>query len=193
MSTNLIEKFSLGFIKEIISQGGKPYLVGGCVRDTYLNIKPKDFDFLICKLSFDKLKEILNNYGEVDLVGESFGILIFKCKEDKSTYEIALPRKDYLDKEKRGHKAIITQSDPNLSVEEDLKRRDFTINAMAFSHEGKLIDPFNGLNDINLQVINAVSKETFVEDPLRMLRAIYFASTLFKEKCEVNEKNTLDK
>ncbi len=97
-----------------------------------------------------------------------------------------------VEKEK-GHKSIETQSDPFMSLEEDLKRRDFTINAMALDKNGKLIDPFNGLEDLNKGIIHCVTPDTFVDDPLRLMRAVQFAPRfnfdLSRPTFELIEKN----
>ena len=76
----------------------------------------------------------------------------------------------------KGHKSIEAQSDHNLSIEDDLGRRDFTFNAMAVDRDMLLIDPFNGLEDLNNRVVRCISEETFADDPLRMMRAIQFAA-----------------
>ena len=136
---------------------------------------PKDIDIIVRLLSLQQLTSILNKYGKVDLVGESFGVIKFK---DFSGYEveIALPRVDEIDPNKKGHTAIIAQSDPFIPIEKDLVRRDLTINSIAVSFDKTYIDPFNGIQDIENKLIRATSEESFVDDPLRMIRALQFSS-----------------
>lgn len=165
------------------------YVVGGYVRDHFLKRSNKDIDLLIEGLSIDKIIEILKNFGKVDLVGKSFGVLKFKpigyIGED---YDIAVPRKDI--KTGVGHKDFNVDID-NVSIIEDLKRRDFTINSIAINVKtNEIIDPFNGISDINKRLIKATDKNAFIEDPLRILRAIQFASR-FRFDIEENTLNLI--
>jgi len=167
-------------ISEILRRG-QIYEVGGAVRDRLLNrtAAAKDRDYLVCGIPFDNLSRLLSNYGKVDLVGSSFGVIKFTQKRDSSpyTFDISLPRKEYSTGIK--HKDFRISFDPNLSVEDDLSRRDFTINAMALSLDNnELIDPLNGRLDLKKKQIRMVSSQAFPEDPLRMLRAIQFAARL---------------
>lgn len=164
---------SLPFKTEVENAGGKIYAVGGAVRDELLGIESKDLDILVCKLQQDELVTILKKYGRVDEVGESFGVIKFKDSSGDEI-DIALPRTER--KTGEGHKDFAVVSDPELPLIEDLKRRDFTINAMAFSVEDGIIDPYNGQKDIKNQVIKLVNDGAFKDDPLRMLRAVQFAS-----------------
>lgn len=163
------------------------YLVGGGVRDIIIGRKVKDIDILVCKIKIKDLERELKKLGKVDLVGQRFSILKFTSKGDRAI-DIAIPRKDFA----LGtgvYKDVKVKSDSNISVEEDLLRRDFAVNAMAWDIlNKKLIDPFAGQKDLNKKIIKAVGKpeERFKEDYSRMLRAIRFACQLdFKI-----EKNT---
>jgi len=163
----------------MILQQGKIYEVGGAVRDKYLFNKSisKDHDYLVTGIPFDELSNKLKKFGKVDLVGRSFGVIKFTrfINGQPYTYDIALPRKDI--STGTGHKDFKVDFDPNLSVEDDLYRRDFTVNAMAISLDGNiLIDPLNGLKDLKLKKIRMVYDKSFKDDPLRMLRAIQFAA-----------------
>lgn len=166
------EKWAL----EIKSLGGEIYFVGGCVRDFFLNKKSKDIDLLVRKVKSENLIVLLKKYGRVDLVGESFGIIKFKPFDSNEDFDIALPRTEKWTGEK-GYRAFNTISDPFLDIEKDLERRDFTINSIAKNaFTGEFVDPFGGIKDINNRVIKMTNPETFKDDPLRMLRAIQFAS-----------------
>lgn len=166
------EKWAL----EIKSLGGEIYFVGGCVRDFFLNKKSKDIDLLVRKVESENLIVLLKKYGRVDLVGESFGIIKFKPFDSNEDFDIALPRTEKWTGEK-GYRAFNTISDPFLDIEKDLERRDFTINSIAKNaFTGDFVDPFGGIKDINNRVIKMTNPETFKDDPLRMLRAIQFAS-----------------
>lgn len=163
-------------IKAIREKGGQVYLVGGPVRDSILGIAdPKDLDLIVCKLAFDELKAILQNYGSVFLVGQSFGVIKFKPFDTDEAFDIALPRKER--STGLGHRDFAVDFDPWLPIETDLGRRDFTINAMAQEYsDGKIIDPYNGQNDLTNKILRMVSPSSFPDDPLRMLRGIQFAA-----------------
>jgi len=164
-----------------ILQQGQIYEVGGAVRDRLLSrtIEAKDRDYLVCGIPYTNLSKLLRNYGKVDLVGRSFGVIKFTQKRGNApfTFDISLPRKEF--STGVGHKDFKVSFDPSLGVEEDLTRRDFTINAIALSLDSKeLIDPLNGQLDLEKRQIRMVSPQAFPEDPLRMLRAIQFAARL---------------
>jgi len=165
----------LPFKNEILKLGGKIYSVGGAVRDEFLGKSSKDLDILITGIPINKLEEILSKYGQVNLVGKSFGILKFKPQNSDEYIDIAIPRTEKPTGDK-GHKAFVITSDHNLPIEKDLLRRDFTINAIAKDVDGNIVDPFNGIEDLNNKVIRMVNPNTFDDDPLRMLRAVQFAS-----------------
>lgn len=173
----LNETFDTEVVKNIIAAGGEVYLVGGCVRDFLLKKPAKDIDIIVRLIESADLVNILSKTGKYDLVGNSFGVL--KYIDDLGfELDIALPRKDSILEGEKGHKAIDAQSDPNLSIEEDLMRRDFTCNSLALDKDLDLIDPFNGEEDLNNKILRAVNKKAFIEDPLRILRAIRFAVVL---------------
>lgn len=171
--------FYLPFVLGIQKMGGEVYIVGGAVRDYLRNQEPKDIDLIISKIPYEQLFSYLQTQGRAKLVGEAFGVILFET--DGFSGEIALPRIDKKNTESKGHKSIIAQSDPYLPIEKDLKRRDFTINAIALyldtkTDKIKLIDPFNGAKDIKFKNISHVDISAFSEDPLRLLRAIQFAA-----------------
>ncbi|HUU51832.1 MAG TPA: HD domain-containing protein [Candidatus Heimdallarchaeota archaeon] len=159
--------------------GEDVYIVGGYVRDKILGCaKDEGIDILITHFTIEQIIDRLMEYGKVDQVGKSFGIIKFNTKG--KTYDIALPRKDLpSEAEVRGHKDFIISSDPNLPLEEDLKRRDFRCNSIAVRlSDGEVNDPLDGLEDIKQKIIRLTNRQAFPEDPLRVLRAARFASVL---------------
>jgi tRNA nucleotidyltransferase/poly(A) polymerase len=165
----------LPFKDEVLKVGGNIFSVGGAVRDSFLGKESKDLDVLITGVPIDDLENILKKYGKVNLVGKSFGVLKFKPENHSDDIDIAIPRKDKATGE-GGHRGFVIDSDHTLPIEDDLFRRDFTINAMAKDINGKIIDPFGGLNDLKNKIIRMVNPEAFSDDPLRMLRCIQFSS-----------------
>jgi tRNA nucleotidyltransferase (CCA-adding enzyme) len=149
---------------------GRALLVGGCVRDQLLGNEPKDWDLEVYGLAPARLREILDSFGSVNVVGEAF--TVYKLGGD---LDVSLPRRER--KSGRGHRAFVIEGDPAMSVADAARRRDFTINAILQDPlTGELIDPFGGRDDIAARVLRAVSAETFVEDSLRVLRAAQFAA-----------------
>jgi len=156
--------------KIIDAQGGRAMLVGGCVRDDLMGIKPKDWDLEIYGIEPVKLREILNNFGEVNAVGEAF--TVYKVGQD---LDVALPRRER--KTGRGHRGFVVEGDKDMPFEEAARRRDFTINAiMQDALTGEIIDCFGGRDDIENKILRDVSRDTFAEDSLRVLRAAQFAA-----------------
>lgn len=159
------------------ASGGEIYLVGGALRDLLLHPDslPKDLDFLVTGIPFDNLLGILRPLGRAELVGAFFGVIKFTPRSLRRTVDIALPRTEV--STGQGHRDFQIAFDPALPVETDLRRRDFTVNAIACNlREGTLIDPTGGVADIAARMIRQVSPRSFPEDPLRMLRAIQFAA-----------------
>lgn len=158
---------------------GRIYEVGGAVRDRFLlkGKSTKDRDYLVTGVPYDDLTRILKGHGRVDLVGRSFGVIKFtEFRGDKQhTFDITLPRREY--STGVGHTDFEVDFDPNLRVEDDLSRRDFTINAMAYSlDDDRLVDPLNGRLDMDKRQLRMVYEGSFQDDPLRMLRAVQFAA-----------------
>jgi tRNA nucleotidyltransferase (CCA-adding enzyme) len=163
-------------VREILREG-RLYEVGGCVRDALLYHLPevKDRDYLVCGIPFERLTQILRQHGRVDLVGRSFGVIKFTPQGANGVYDVSLPRRER--STGLGHTDFEVDFDPSLSVEVDLGRRDFSINAIARDMaDGVLIDPFDGQKDLNDRIIRMVAPDSFTEDPLRMLRAVQFAA-----------------
>jgi tRNA nucleotidyltransferase (CCA-adding enzyme) len=150
--------------------GGRALLVGGCVRDALMGAQPKDWDLEVYNLDSARLREILDQFGPVNVVGEAF--TVYKLGNH---LDVSIPRRER--KSGRGHKAFVIEGDPSMSVAEATQRRDFTINAILQDPlTGELLDPYNGRRDIDQRVLRAVSKDTFAEDSLRVLRAAQFAA-----------------
>lgn len=171
-------RLSQDTVDDILTRG-RIYEVGGAVRDRFLapDLKVKDRDYLVTGIPYDDLTSLLRRHGRVDLVGRSFGVIKFtEHRRDQSfTFDVALPRREH--STGVGHKDFAVDFDPQLPVEVDLTRRDFTINAMAVALDNEqLIDPLGGLADLNEQRLRMTSPDSFSEDPLRMLRAIQFAA-----------------
>ena len=165
----------LPFKQEVEQAGGKIFSVGGAVRDEFLGKQSKDLDVLITGVPFEQLEQILSKYGRVDAVGKSFGVLKFKPKGVTDDIDIAIPRTETATGE-GGHQGFDVKSDHTLPIEKDLSRRDFSINAIAKDVEGNVVDPYHGQEDLKNKIIRVVNPQAFSDDPLRMLRAVQFAS-----------------
>jgi len=165
----------LPFKDSVNKSGGKMYSVGGAVRDSFLGKDSKDLDLLITGLSLDDLERILSPFGKVvpQEVGGKVAMLLLKMP-DSEDIDIAIPRTEI--KKGDGYKGFDIKPDHTLPIEDDLLRRDFTINAIAKDADGNIVDPYNGQGDLKNKIIRMVSSKSFKEDPLRMLRAVQFAS-----------------
>lgn len=148
------------------------YMVGGSVRDEILGIEPKDFDFAT-PISPDQIEEAVRKAGKKPyLVGKRFGTVGVKI--NGQMVEITTFRTEkYMPKSRKPEVEFVRD------INVDLSRRDFTINAIA-KRDSRYIDPFSGIEDIKNHLVRAVGNPTerFKEDPLRMLRAIRFATQL---------------
>lgn len=158
-------------LKRLEEKGYESYLVGGYVRDKLMGRASSDID-IATKARPDEIKEVFKDYKVIE-VGKAFGTI--KLIADRSEYEITTFRADGSYKDKRRPDGI-SFSD---SIYEDLKRRDFTINAIALRND-EIIDPFDGKSDISNKIIRAVGnpKDRIEEDYLRALRAVRFATVL---------------
>ncbi len=166
------------FVETIYQNKGCVYEVGGCVRDQLLGLPKKDSDLLVTGIPIESLTKILKKFGDVFTVGKSFGVIKFYPSDaPKTCLDVALPRKEI--STGVGHRDFQVEFDPNLPVEVDLSRRDFTLNAMALEWKTKsLIDPFGGQNDLKEKILRMVHPKAFEEDPLRILRGVQFAARL---------------
>lgn len=164
------------YLRALKDAGGIIYEVGGTVRDRLLGHPSKDRDYLVCRLTIKQLQQILAPFGKVAQVGQVFGVVKFTPHQNPSqVIDFALPRRER--STGTGHRDFEVDFDPDLPVEEDLGRRDFTINAMAMNAETEeIIDPFGGKSDLEARTLRQVFPRAFEEDPLRLLRAIQFAA-----------------
>jgi tRNA nucleotidyltransferase (CCA-adding enzyme) len=156
--------------------GGRPYVVGGAVRDALLGLPVKDYDVEVFGLDADRLRDVLAALGSVNAVGEAFTVLkVSGLAGVPGAVDVSLPRRD--SKVGPGHRGIAVAGDASLGIEEATRRRDFTINAMLYDAATReLVDPFGGRADLEARRLRAVDAATFGEDPLRALRAVQFAA-----------------
>jgi len=156
--------------------GGRPYVVGGAVRDGLLGLPVKDYDVEVFGLPHERLETVLSAHGRVDAVGQAFRVYKLSGVEGvDGALDVALPRRD--SKVGPGHRGIAVEGDPSLPVEEAARRRDFTMNAMLLDPAtGEVLDPWGGRRDLETHLLRAVDARTFGEDPLRALRAVQFAA-----------------
>ena len=160
----------IALARAVSDAGGRALLVGGCVRDALMQRSAKDWDLEVYGVAPERLREILDRFGPVNVVGEAFTVYKLGAHLD-----VSIPRRER--KSGRGHRAFVIEGDPSMTFEDAVRRRDFTINAILQDPlTGELIDPFGGQKDIDAHVLRAVSAETFVEDSLRVLRAAQFAA-----------------
>ena len=160
----------LKLAEAVRAAGGRALLVGGCVRDELMGKQPKDWDVEIYGIEPSRLRELLDAFGTVNVVGEAFTVYKLGAHLD-----ISLPRRER--KTGRGHRAFFIEGDPEMTFEKAASRRDFTINAILQDPlTGEIIDPFKGREDIQHKILRAVSPQTFAEDSLRVLRAAQFAA-----------------
>ena len=154
----------LAFIDKITEIGGKVYLVGGAVRDKFRGVEAHDRDYCVVGVTEAAFKSAL---PEAFKVGNSFPV--YKIDIDGTFCEVAFARRER--KNGKGYRGFETIFDPTVTIEDDLCRRDTTMNAIAIElPSGNLIDPYNGVEDIANKKIRIISKH-FVDDPVRALRA----------------------
>ncbi len=155
--------------REAARLGGRALIVGGWVRDRLLGRASKDIDLEVFGIPPDQLRALLMRFGPVNAVGESF--TVYKA----GGIDVSLPRRD--SKTGQGHRGFTVEGDPAMSIADAARRRDFTINAIAFDPlTAEYIDPFDGCDDLRTRTLRAVDPRTFGEDSLRVLRAVQFAA-----------------
>ena len=153
----------------IRAAGGRALVVGGWVRDRLIGRPSKDVDLEVFGLEAGELRALLSRFGTVNTIGESF--TVYKVAE----IDVALPRRE--SKAGRGHKAFEVVGDPWLSPGESARRRDFTVNAIAWDPlSGDYIDPFDGRGDLERRRLRMVDRATFGDDSLRVLRGLQLAA-----------------
>jgi tRNA nucleotidyltransferase (CCA-adding enzyme) len=155
--------------------GGRALIVGGWVRDDLLGLPPKDLDLEVFGVPADRLRPLLERFGRVETVGESFAVFKVVDANESGAIDVALPRRE--SKTGRGHKGFLVEGDPDLSFEEAARRRDFTINAISRDPlTDETVDPFDGRHDLEARRLRVVDPGTFGDDSLRVLRALQFAA-----------------
>lgn len=158
--------------RRVRDAGGQAWLVGGSVRDHLLGKTPKDLDVEVHRIPADDLRGLLRRLGRVKAVGRSFGV--FKLRAGDREYDVSLPQPGRATTPQG--EPIHIEGDPFLGITEALRRRDLTINAIAYDPLSKTYaDPFHGRDDLTHQRLRAVDPDTFVDDPLRVLRVMQFA------------------
>ena len=172
--------------------GAQTHLVGGCVRDALMGVNAQDLDYVVVNATESHL--LAQGFFRI---GKSFPVFMHPQDPDKQEFAMARTEK----KSGVGHTGFETQTD-NVSIELDLLRRDLTINAMALTEKGQIIDPYGGMDDIQQRVLRHTS-EAFADDPLRVLRLARFAArygdfsiapetiALCRKMCEQGELNHL--
>jgi tRNA nucleotidyltransferase (CCA-adding enzyme) len=154
--------------------GGRALIVGGWVRDRLLGLPSKDVDLEVFGLPQDRLAGLLAALGRVEAVGQSFPVYKVVLPGAPAV-DVALPRRE--SKQGRGHRGFRVEGDPSMPFPEAARRRDFTINAIAWDPLTETFeDPFGGRQDLARRVLRAVDPATFGDDSLRVLRAIQFAA-----------------
>jgi tRNA nucleotidyltransferase (CCA-adding enzyme) len=167
------------------------YLVGGAVRDELLGLESKDADFVVPGVDYAGLRAVLEPYGrveELEVAGRQVGARLYPRDPSlrrlaPAGIEFAPPRAERSTGPGRHDFEIV--ADPSLSIEDDMARRDFTVNAMARRLEtGELVDPFHGAEDLESRVLRSVGPRSFEEDPLRIVRGLRLVSQLGLEPGE---------
>lgn len=164
---NIIPELTL-VTRNIRNLGGTAYLVGGGVIDIIQNREVKDYDIEVYGLSLSSLERLLREMSlPVNLVGKSFGVL--KTVVAGLDIDLSIPRTE--NKIGRSHRDFRIQSDHTLSTLEGSRRRDLTMNALMQNlHTGEIVDHYGGMNDLENGILRHVDRDSFVEDPLRVLR-----------------------
>lgn len=153
--------------------GGRTLLVGGGVRDHLMGGDVKDWDLEVYGLDPDDLERALATVGRVDTVGRAFAV--FKIHKRGVELDVSIPRRD--SKAGPGHRGILAEGDPTMTPDEAALRRDLTINALMVDLQTReLLDPTGGQADVLARRLAPVDEGTFLEDPLRALRAVQFAA-----------------
>lgn len=160
-----------------------PILVGGYVRDALISHPTCDMDFELYGItSMEELEAILKPFGKLNAVGKSFGVL--KLSYQGLIIDFSPPRIE--SKHSAGHKGFDVQWFSDIDFATAARRRDFTINAIGYNPLTKtLLDPYGGVEDLKHKRLSCVDNSTFIEDPLRVLRAVQFAAR-FELECDDN-------
>jgi tRNA nucleotidyltransferase (CCA-adding enzyme) len=159
-----------GIARTVRDAGGRALIVGGWVRDLLLELPEPDksnVDLEVFGLPGDRVRALLESFGRVEAVGESFQV--YKIGD----IDVSLPRRD--SKAGRGHRGFVVTGDPDMSIAEAARRRDFTLNAISWDPlTGEYFDPFDGRRDLERRLLRVVDPDTFGDDSLRVLRGVQF-------------------
>jgi tRNA nucleotidyltransferase (CCA-adding enzyme) len=160
--------------EELAQHHATAIIVGGAVRDHWMQQPVKDYDIEVYGLeTLEQLEQILSGYGSVNLVGKSFGVLKFTHAGEE--FDLSFPRRE--SKSGSGHRGFDITVDGEMRFEEAARRRDFSLNAMGYEiQSGTFLDPFGGRADIAQRRLRHIDSDTFIEDPLRVYRAVQFAA-----------------
>ena len=160
---------AMRIVEAVNAVGGRALFVGGWVRDRLSSRDSEDIDIEVYGLPADRLRSLLEEIDNVNTVGESF--TVYKV----GALDVSIPRRE--SKTGRGHRGFEVSGEPNLPVVEAARRRDFTVNAIAWDPlTGEYLDPYGGRDDLMQGVLRMVDSKTFGDDSLRVLRAIQFAA-----------------
>lgn len=177
--TELLPEVLTALAHDIRDSGGRLLLVGGFVRDLLLatpvrQVASKDLDAEVFGVDADGLLRLVSRYGQVNVVGASFGVIKLMPDGTGGEIDISLPRRD--SRRGPGHRDFTVVSDPFMTPAEAARRRDLTINAISLDPmTGEIIDPCGGRADLEEGVLRAVDPGQFGDDPLRVLRVMSFA------------------
>ncbi len=176
--------YVLTICEAVREAGGRAMLVGGLVRDLLLGIESKDIDLEVYYLEPTRLRDVLQSLAPVNTVGEQFAVYKVAfyepagdagIPEQRIEIDVSMPRRE--SKSGRGHRGFVINGDPFMSFKEAARRRDFTINAiMKDPLTDEIVDPFSGVKDLQNKILRAVAADTFIEDSLRVLRAMQMAA-----------------
>ncbi len=169
-------------LESLMNAGHRPVIVGGSVRDALMGRAVKDYDIEVYGMGGMKaLQSLLQRYGRVDAVGKQFGVL--KMQVGENEVDFSLPRTER--KIDSGHRGFAVTTDGGLAYAAAARRRDFTVNAIGYDvAEEALLDPFDGQEDLERGILRHIDETTFVEDPLRVYRAVQFAARFGMELAE---------
>jgi tRNA nucleotidyltransferase (CCA-adding enzyme) len=193
------KKFTVSLINQLYTQvpiltkitsniaynNGITYIVGGSIRDFYLNRPLKDIDLEVHGIPLETLEQILSQYSNIQLKGKTWGIISLP----EYNIDCAIPR---IDGPGRNPHVIFN---PYLPIEKALARRDLTMNALALSlppEKPLLYDPYNGIQDIENNILRAVNIDFFTQDPLRFFRLLRYIG-IFGMDVDDNLKDACEK
>lgn len=165
------------FAEKVVQNHGSVFAVGGSVRDEIIGYPPKDIDVVVFGIGYREICDILDAMSaKFDTVGKSFGVIKANLAEGTvDTVDIALPRKEH--STGIGHKEFTVKFGSDISMKDDARRRDFTVNAIYKDVlTGEIEDPLGGNCDLQHRILRVTSEDSFLDDPLRILRGVQFCA-----------------